>query len=59
MKQLKPLKEYLHKKTHFKAATSIFMQNKEGSLNLEDEAAREIVKDVFKIVGKDLEPVRR
>ena len=35
------------------------MQNKEGSLNLEDEAARELVKDVFKMVGKDLAPVQR
>ena len=45
---------HLHHKTHFKAATSIFMQNKEASLNLGDEGAREVVKEVFKAAGKEL-----
>ena len=52
---LYPVKRnHLHNKTHFKAATSVLMQNNEKSLNMNDEACREIVKDAFKIVGKEL-----
>ena len=43
----------LHRKNYFKGATSLII-GKEGSLNLTDEAAREVVKDAFKIAGHEM-----
>jgi len=40
------IKSYLHQKTHFKGAASLFLQ-KESSLDLGDETAREIVKEIL------------
>jgi hypothetical protein len=43
----------LHKKTFFKGTASLTM-GMEGSLNLKDETARNLVKDAFKIAGHQL-----
>ena len=44
------IKPYLHQKTHFKGAASLFIQ-KESSLDLGDETAREIVKEILNQTG--------
>ena len=49
-KQFRP---ELHKKTFFKGATSLTI-GMEGSLDLKDEGARELVKETFQQVGQDV-----
>ena len=55
---VRSIKNFTQSKTHFKAATSVFLQNSEGSLRLQDETCREIVKDVFQMVGQKPVPVQ-
>lgn len=43
----------LHRKTHFKGAQSLYMQQ-EASLNLQDNLARDIVKEIFTLAGHKL-----
>lgn len=49
----KAFRPELHKKTFFKGTASLTM-GMEGSLNLKDETARNLVKDAFKIAGHEL-----
>ena len=46
-KQFRP---ELHKKTFFKGATSLTM-GMEGSLNLYDDTARELIKHAYRVTG--------
>ena len=52
-KQWKHFRPELHKKTFFKGATSLTMGIQQ-SLNLQDETARELVKDTLKFLGEEL-----
>ena len=49
-KQFRP---ELHKKTFFKGATSLTM-GMEGSLNLYDDTARELVKHAYRVTGQEM-----
>ena len=49
-KQFRP---ELHKKTFFKGATSLTM-GIEGSLNLKDDTARELVKHAYRVTGQEM-----
>ena len=51
LQHLKHFRPEPHKKTFFKGATSLTM-GIEGSLNLKDETARELVKESFHAVGE-------
>ena len=49
-KDLRKFRQELTSKTFFKGASSITV-GMEASLNLKDEAARDLVKDTFKVLG--------
>jgi len=49
-KQFRP---ELHKKTFFKGATSLTM-GMEGSLNLYDDTARELIKHAYRLTGQEM-----
>lgn len=54
--QSRRIRPELNKKSHFKAATGILMQN-EPALNLQDDMARDLVKETFRVTGTKLKEI--